>query len=204
MALANYADLQSSVATWINRTDLTAVIPDFITIAEAHHSRDLRLRKQINSTTIPTIPNTRGVALPSDFLEFENVSLLASPERQLTYAPVEHLDIVYPNGGTAAMPSLYTVEADQLLFGPTPDAVYSISVLYFARFPSLTISSTNWLMTNHPTTYLYAALMEACIYIKDKSGAAEYKALYEKVTKDLQTQDDRAQHSGSSLRVRRI
>lgn len=204
MALANYTDLQASVAAWLNRTDLTAIIPDFITIAEGFHSRDLRLRKQINAITLSTSPNQRGTYLPTDFLEFENVSLLASPERQLTYATVEQLDSVYPNNGQSAEPSLYTIEGDQLLFGPTPDGVYQISVLYYSRFTSLSTIATNWLLTNHPTAYLYAALMQACIYIKDKSGAAEYKALYEEVVKDLQTQDDRAQHSGSTLRVRRV
>ena len=204
MALANYTDLQASVASWLNRTDLTAIIPDFITIAEAYHSRDFRLRKQITMTTLSTVANNRGVALPSDFLELENISLLASPERQLTYATVEQLDSVYPNNGQAAMPSLYTIEGDNILFGPTPDGVYSVSLLYYARFPSLSIVTTNWLMANHPTAYLYASLMQACIYLKDKSGAAEFKALYEEVKADLQKQDDRAQHSGSTLRVRRL
>lgn len=204
MALANYSDLQASVAAWINRTDLTAVIPDFITLAEARHSRDLRMRKQITSTTLSTAANARGVSLPADFLEFENLSILTSPERQITYATVEQLDSVYPNNGQTGVPSLYTIEADQILFGPTPDGIYSVSALYYARFPALATASTNWLLTNHPTAYLYAALMQACIYIKDKSGAAEYKAMYEQLAKDLQTQDDRAQHSGSTLRVRRI
>ena len=204
MALANYVDLQASVITWINRADLAAIVPDFIAIAEAHHSRDLRLRKQITTTTLSTIANARGISLPVDFLEFENLSILTSPERQITYATVEQLDSVYPNNGQVGVPSLYTVEADQILFGPTPDSIYSVSALYYARFPSLVTASTNWLMTNHPTVYLFASLMQACIYIKDKSGAAEYKALYDQVAKDLQTQDDRAQHSGSTLRVRRI
>ena len=47
MALANYADLTASVANWLNRTDLTAIIPDFVAMAESDISRDLRLRKQI-------------------------------------------------------------------------------------------------------------------------------------------------------------
>ena len=204
MALATYTDLQASVAAWLNRADLTAIIPDFITIAEAHHSRDLRLRKQITTTTLLTVASTRGVSLPADFLEFENLSILTSPERQVTYATVEQLDSVYPNNGQTGVPSLYTIEADQILFGPTPDGVYSVSALYYARFPSLATNTTNWLLTNHPTAYLYAALMQACIYIKDKSSAAEYKSLYDQIMKDLQTQDDRAQHSGSTLRVRCI
>ena len=35
MALANYSDLQSAVAGWLNRTDLTSQIPDFIALAES-------------------------------------------------------------------------------------------------------------------------------------------------------------------------
>ena len=205
MALANYTDLQASVASWLNRTDLTAIIPDFIAIAEAYHGRDLRLRKQISQIALSTSPGERGTYLPDDFLELENISLLASPERQLTYATVEQLDSVYPNGGPAAMPSLYTIEGDQILFGPTPDGVYTVSLLYYSKFTALSPTiATNWLLKNHPTVYLYAALMQACIYLKDKSGAAEFKALYEEVKADLQRQDDRAQHSGSTLRVRRL
>lgn len=204
MALATYSDLTASVAAWLNRTDLTAIIPDFVTIAEAHHSRDLRMRKQITSTILPTSAGVRGVALPSDFLEFENLSILTSPERQITYCTVEQLDSVYPNNGQTGVPSLYTIEADQILFGAVPDAVYSVSALYYARFPSVITNSTNWLLTNHPTAYLYAALMQANIFLKDKSAAAEFKSLYDTVIKDLQTQDDRAQHSGSTLRVRRV
>ena len=204
MALANYTDLQASVASWLNRTDLAAIIPDFIAIAEAYHGRDLRLRKQISQISLSTSPGERGTYLPDDFLELENISLLASPERQLTYATVEQLDSVYPNNGQTSMPSLYTIEGDQILFGPTPDGAYTVSLLYYSRFPSLSTVSTNWLLKNHPTAYLYASLMQACIYLKDKSGAAEFKALYEEVKADLQRQDDRAQHSGSTLRVRRL
>lgn len=204
MALATYTDLQASVASWLNRTDLAVIIPDFIAIAEAYHGRDLRLRKQISMITLSTSPNDRGMYLPSDFLEIENISILGSPERQLTYATVEQLDSVYPTGGGAAKPSLYTIEGDQVLFGPTPDGVYQVGFLYYSRFTPLSIASTNWLLTNHPTVYLYSALEQASIFLKDKSGAAEYKALYEQVIADLQKQDDRAQHSGSTLRVRRL
>lgn len=202
MALANYTDLLASVAAWMNRTDLTAVIPDFVTIAEARISRDLRLRKQVVSSTLATVASTRGVALPSDWLEFENVSLAITPERQLSYATVEQLDSVYPNNGGNSSPSLYTIEGDQILFGPTPDAVYTVNIYYYGRFSALATASTNWLLTNHPSVYLYACLMQACLYVKDATRAAEYKGLYDEVVSELQLQDDRAQHSGSVLRVR--
>ena len=35
MALTTYTELKTSVGDWLNRTDLTTVIPDFIALAEA-------------------------------------------------------------------------------------------------------------------------------------------------------------------------
>ena len=35
MAISTYSELQSAVADWLNRTDLTVVIPSFVTLAEA-------------------------------------------------------------------------------------------------------------------------------------------------------------------------
>lgn len=46
MSLTNYADLQTSVATWLQRTDLTATLPDFITLFESFANRTLRVRQQ--------------------------------------------------------------------------------------------------------------------------------------------------------------
>lgn len=203
MALSNYTELQASVAAWLNRSDLTGVIPDFIAIAESAISRDLRLRKQIVSSTLTTTAGVRGVNLPSDWLEFENVSVATSPERQLSYATVEQMELLYPDyGGETRSPSLYTIEGDQIMFGPTPDAAYTVNILYYARFAALSTASTNWLLTNHPSVYLYAALEQACLYCKDADGAARYKALYEADVQMLNKQDDMAQHSGSMLRVR--
>jgi hypothetical protein len=41
MALDSYANLKSAVGDWLNRADLSAVIPDFIAMAEAQLSRRL-------------------------------------------------------------------------------------------------------------------------------------------------------------------
>ena len=42
MPLSNYTELTASIADTLNRDDLTAVIPDFIKLAEAQLNRDLR------------------------------------------------------------------------------------------------------------------------------------------------------------------
>ena len=47
MALTTYAELKTSIGDWLNRADLTAVIPDFISLAEAQIERTLRTRQMI-------------------------------------------------------------------------------------------------------------------------------------------------------------
>lgn len=202
MALdGTYAGLQASIAAWINRTDLTAVIPDFITLAEAKIGRDLRLRKQVVSTTLSTVASTRGVTLPTDWLEFETVTLAGSPDRRLNFVSQEQLDYTYPNADQTGQPSLYSMEGDQIVFGPTPGGVYSIDIAYFQKFTALSLGA-NWLFTNHPNIYLNLALSYACHYIKDAKRTAEYLDLYERDKTALQEQDEAALHSGSTLRVR--
>ncbi len=34
MALSNYTDLKTAVASWMKRSDVTAKVPDYITLAE--------------------------------------------------------------------------------------------------------------------------------------------------------------------------
>lgn len=206
MALANYVDLQASILTWTNRPDLTTLTADFVTLAESQIARDLRLRKQITATNLATVANAQSVTLPTDWLEFENVSILDSGgvTRQLTYVNVEHLGNRYPPGGTTNTPRIYTIEGDNLQLGPVPDAVYSIPVIYYARFGALATSSTNWLMTTHPSIYLYQCLRQAALYLMNDAGAVKWGAMYGKEVVDLQDQDDAAQHSGSALRVRQV
>ncbi len=42
MALTYYTGLKTSIADFLNRDDLTSVIPDFVALAEAQINRDVR------------------------------------------------------------------------------------------------------------------------------------------------------------------
>lgn len=204
MSLSNYTDLVASVASWMNRTDLTAVIPDFVTIAESRIARDLRLRKQITSSTLTTSTTTRAVTLPSGFLEFSSINIDGTPDTIVQVVTPEYLDAKYPEGGYSAKPIVCAVEGDSVLFGPTPDSAYTVNIEYFARFPGLAANSTNWLMTNHPNVYLSACMAQGALYTLDKTGAAEWNAVYKGEIAELQKDDQNAIHSGSVLRVKAI
>lgn len=204
MSLNTYAGLKTSIAAWLKRSDLTTIIPDLVVLAEARIARDLRLRRQIVSANLTLTASVQGVDLPLDWLEFENVTLNGDPPRQLTYVNIEHLDSKYPSTWTG-MPAVYTLEGDKILFGPTPDKAYTAGVFYYGKFAALSADTdTNWLLTNHPSIYLFAALAEAEPYLVNDNRAVMWEAKYSKDMNELQTADDAAMFSGTALRVRTI
>jgi hypothetical protein len=202
MALANYPDLLASVAAWLNRTDLTAVIPDFVTLAEERIARDLRIRKQVVNTTLSTVASTQSVTLPSDFLEIENISITStSPYVALSVVTPEIMDRKYPATYWTGQPAVYCLLGDTIQFGPTPDSVYTISLDYYQRL-NIATSTTNWLLTNYPSIYLNACLVEGAAYLMDADKAQAYDARYRAAVDMLQTTDDGSLRSGSAMRVR--
>ena len=42
MSITTYSELKTAVANWLNRDDLTSVIPDFIALTEADMDRKIR------------------------------------------------------------------------------------------------------------------------------------------------------------------
>ena len=66
MAINTYSTLQTAVANWLDRDDLTARIPEFIALAETRINRALRIRAmETVSTAISTASGTREYALPT-------------------------------------------------------------------------------------------------------------------------------------------
>lgn len=204
MALdGTYTGLQASIASWLHRSDMTAIIPDLVILAEARIARDLRLRRQVTNVTLSTIAATQAVALPSDYLELENLSVISGGVNvQLNYINIESLNVKYPDGSYSGVPKVYTFESSNILLGPTPDAIYSLDAYYYARFASLTVTPANWLLTNHPNIYLYAALAEAGDWTQDEKNLAKWEAKYHADVEKLQESDDAAMFSGAALRVR--
>lgn len=203
MALATYSDLIASIATWLNRSDLTSVIPDFVTLAEARVARDLRLRKLVSTATLTCTASVQTVALPTDLLEIENLTITnASPPRTLSVITPELMDVKFPEAYWVGVPTDYTIIGDNLVLGPTPDSAYTISVSYYPRNTALSSASTNWLLTNHPGIYLSAALHEAYAYLHDEERAIAWLQKYKLEADALMDYDDATLRSGSAMRVR--
>jgi hypothetical protein len=142
MALSNYTELQASVGDFLNRSDLSTVIPDFITMAEAELNRTLRVREMSVRTQAPI--DSQYVKLPADFLGMRNIDLLTDPVTPLSYKNLQNLDRHRASDATGK-PIYYSIMQNNIEFAPAPDGDYTIEIVYYQKIPALSAFSTNWL-----------------------------------------------------------
>ena len=201
MALANYTNLQSAVADFLNRDDLTSVIPDFIALAEARLNRNIRVRQMIDTASL-TI-NAREEALPTDFLEAKLLVIEDTVPYVCESVSVKHgADVNFYRSATAGKPLYYSIVGGNIQFSPTPDATYTGTLTYYQKIPDLATNSTNWLLTSHPDLYLYTTLMQSAPYLKDDERIPVWSSLAKTALDELQLQDEKAQYNASPLMMR--
>ena len=201
MAISNYTELQTAVANWLDRDDLTARIPEFIALAEARFNRILRLRSMEAKYTANTVASQRNLALPTSYIQMRNFQVNTSPLTTLSYVTPEIYDRLW-GGSTSGTPKFYTILANEVSFGPIPGSVMEVEMLFYKKFDNLSGSvATNWLITNAPDIYLYGSMLEAEPFIMNDERVPLWAAALERGVSDLQEQDNKDRHSGSALRV---
>ena len=202
MSIANYTELQTAVANWLDRDDLAARIPEFISLCEARFNRTLRLRAmETLDTTVSTVGGTSTIALPTGYVQMRDFHLTTSPLTQLQYLAPEMM-VRLNAGSLQGKPLTYTIIADTIRLGPTPDSAYTTSMLYYKTFDALSgIAPTNWVIINAPDVYLYGTLLEAEPFLMNDARTQLWAQALKESINTLQEQDNKDRHSGSVLRV---
>jgi hypothetical protein len=202
MAYTNYTDLQASVASYLGRSDLSAVIPDFIRFAELRLARDIRTRKMLKSATANMVAGDERLSLPTDFLEVRNLYTQGNPRMPVTY--------LSPSAFTrdaradeSGLPVFYTVLASEFQFAPQPDTAYVLEILYYAQPPVLSGSnSSNVFLANYPDALLYGSLIEAEPYLINDTRSQTWATLYDRAIKNIEDSDQNSEYSGIPLQMR--
>jgi len=200
MAITTYAELKASVAGWLNRPDLTAIIPDLIALAEADINRRLRCRQMLKRVST-TLDAAREV-LPGDFLEAQQLVLPGPPPRlveQVGPSQIPDLRARHP-AGTALY---YALLGDALEFVPEAPARGTLELTYYARLAALSDAApSNAVLQAHPDLYLYATLAQSAPYLRDDARLTIWAGLYAATLDAIHALDRRAQWSGNSLTIR--
>ena len=190
MALSTYAGLKASAADWLNRSDLTSAIPDFVTMATAQLTRRLiqlgPVREMFATTTLNITAEKTN--LPSDFYGLKSLYLYTTSDSgQVQYCEPEKIaeqKILRPNQD--GDPQLYTIIGSQIQFWPWNTGTYSAEIGYWQTIPALVADGdTNWLLTKHPDAYLYTTLIQSAPYLKDDDRLTVWGSIATQIVQDI-------------------
>jgi hypothetical protein len=187
MPISTYAELQTSVADWMHRDDLTARIPDFVLFGEKTLNRKLRLLQQEATATLTLSSGNSSVSLPSGFLEY--ITLSYGPNEY----PLSHLspnDFSAYQNSTSGKPEYFNV-AESIRFERSADQNYTLYLRYFKKW-NIATDLTNWLLTNAPDAYLFSALAEGAGYVRNSEDQAYWFTRMNSVIDDLENLDARS------------
>jgi hypothetical protein len=199
MAFTTYTSFVTTVESYLARTDLTTVIPDFIQMAQLRMSRDLRTEAMLKVAT--TTPTDSKVAFPSDFLELREMHFQGNPPIVLEF---QSPDLFFRNGQTSlsGRAHYFTMLGTEFQFAPTQDTDYTIQILYYAQptFISSTTSS-NLYLAYYPDALLYATLAEAEPYLMNDPRVATWSALYDRAIANIKKSDLGQTYAYTTLNV---
>jgi len=189
MAITTYAELQAAAANWLVRADLTARIPEFITLAEARLNRVLRARLAEAEAALTATIGARTIPLPTGFAE-PLALWRVRPEgrRKLRFLEPSLLGASSLQGE----PLAWGVDGASLAFDRPCDQAYAYVLRYLAKFQLTDAAATNALLTDAPDVYLFATLCEAAPFLRDQDLAQAYATKLEQALDEFNAKEARS------------
>lgn len=204
MAIATYADLQTAIANFLGRTDLTAQIPDFIKLAESRMSRELETRSQEKRAIANLTAGNEYISLPVELREVREVKLNTSPLTVLAYKSPSQIDSDHSTTGTGK-PVAYSIVGDELKLRPVPDTSYEAEIVYIGDIAALSATNTtNNILTRHPDAYLSGSLVEGYTYLMDEQRAQIYDQKFSRAIQEIRNDESRSQYGSGTLSIQSI
>ena len=202
--ITNYSNLQTTIADFLNRDDLTSVIPTFIQLAEAQMNRDLRHWRMEVRASGQQSSGDAYMQIPANWLETIRFHITDGGTKPLDLISRKALeDKRAGNENMSGTPRYYTHADSQFELYPTPNEDTNTELLYFAKIPSLSDgNTTNWLLEDAPDVYLYGALLHSAPYLSEDERVGVWAQLYGASVQRLNIMSDDARMSGSGLTLK--
>tara|TARA_X000001316_G_C914913_1_gene29471 strand:- start:318 stop:947 length:630 start_codon:yes stop_codon:yes gene_type:complete len=203
MALDTYSNLKTTIANYLNRSDLTAYLGDFITLTEARLNRELRVREMVNTdTSITTVAGTQSYSLPTGYLEATTVIFQSDPYCTLRFISNSDFYNKYNASQSRGKPTYFTIVGSNILLGVAPNSATTLQINYYKSLTALSDSNaSNDILTNYPELYLYGALAESAPFIMQDERINTWGNLYKEALKNANETSSRGSTTSSPLQM---
>lgn len=184
--ITDYSTLQTAIANWLARADLTGIIPEFIQLAEKRIWRDIKHPLMIDGdadSLSDGSPYASGVIPLSSYPNFISlVSLIVSSggvEISLDPLPLSNL----ANGELPTYPIGYVMDAANIfVIGGSGNESFKIK--YWSNGGAVSGSNAGKI-AEWPDLYLYASLLESAPYLKQDARIATWAAGYQQAVEAI-------------------
>ena len=208
MALSTYSQLKSSIANFLNRSDLTTEIQDdFIKLTEADFNAKLRIRQMEQQDDI-TI-DAEQVTVPTGFLAVRSFFILQSSVKYPLEYITPHNLFEIKGGSRTGRPRAYTLKSDneveKFRFGPSPDTSYTGKLSYYKAISALSDTNTsNYILAKHPAIYLYGSLYHAANFLGgiEPNQLQNWLGMYSSALERCENNDRQDTYGGAPVQQR--
>ena len=218
MSITTYSELQVAIADWLNRTDLTNVIPNFIELVDARLNR-LQLTREVKelfladgtgdlgfNAFVPAAGSKSAIPLTESMTNLRSLVLFAvedadtpgtfNPPLNAPVIKLVSLEQVYASRSfntTARQPLEAAVLPDRIVLSPLPDAVYRWQITVEVHEPLSDALPTNTVLRTAPDVYLYGSLVEASPYLKDDPRVPVWEQRFQQGIAELEQVRERTE-----------
>jgi hypothetical protein len=201
----NYGTLKSTIEDYTHRDDLTSVIPTFILLAQNQLSRRLRTPELYTTATVAVTADSVTATLPTDYMEMKRVTVPRSsgsiPLQQNSLEQNGQIYLEY--GGATGLVSHYAIYGNTIEFAPTPSSDVTVTLIYKAYLAEFSADEdTDNILTKFPKAYIYGAMREMALYIRDEKQLSYWGALLDEQIDEINEQGKYTEWSGGITQIR--
>jgi len=192
----NYNDLIAEIANWLNRDDLNDDIPSFIQYAEERINRVSNLSAQEVEASVAMVVGQEYSDFPAGLTEIISLDFDDQNYLSLEKVAIKVLDDG-KNLSISGRPQFYAVSDSNFYWNILPDQAYALTARYWKKW-DIQNDNTNWLLTNNPSAYIYAALAHAGSFI-DHPKQQQWEVKANQILEEIQHQSTKLRKA--TLRV---
>lgn len=197
MSITTLTELQTAIADRLARSDFTAAqTNECIALTESMMRRDLDTT-DMETCKVDFQIYGEFVDCPPNFNAVRSFMLNSSPRKPITFMPDDQQSSLFGCTGT---PRYFSIVGKQFRFAPVPSSATTATLVYYQAIPALaTATPTNWMLTQHPDAYLYGALYQAAIRVRDVEAATGYKSVYDQAIDSIQRDSRNRRWGGNGM-----